>query len=1000
MLLVATSLLSRSLFQERNTMQRLLTILIVLPALLPGQSAPLTEAQKEFFEARIRPVLAQQCFACHTNSKMAGLRLDSLQDILKGGKSGPAIVPGDPDKSLLISAIRQTGKLAMPKGAVPLTTAQVTDMTQWVKDGAFWPVEDTSASAAGKITAVQRRFWSIQPLQTPEAPKLKDTAWATTGIDRFVLAKLEKENLKPAPQADRRTLLRRVTYDLTGLPPTYEEIVAFEADKSPKAFEKVVDRLLASPRYGEKWARHWMDVVRYAEDDYNVGGKPDRTEKYPHAYHFRDWLIKAINEDIPYDTFVKAQLAADLMDEKVREGMIPALGMHGTGVWKFEDNPAPIERADEWHDKVDVTTKAFLGLTVGCARCHDHKYDPIPTKDYYRLAGVFASSRFKPYPLVSKSAVEDYEKQRKELEEKEKTLKKFTESAAQLYSQILFSQTVDYMTAAWRVGSEKRATVASIAEQTRLDAEILDKWVRFLKKKPFNYSHLKGWQEMVAKGGSLDEAKSLAWTFHKKLSEVNAEYLKLKEKNEIELAKLKNADEQFDPLPNGKKRRLNKHQIELKALDREATYLWRDVFETDLPENPGNPNAEEKKKPGLLKMDGWQLEKRLTAEMAGHITKLKADVEAFKKAMPEHYPFVYGLEEDKEPTDLKVFLRGNPYSFGEEAPRAFLSILSPEEPVPFSKGSGRMELAEAIVKHPISARVMVNRLWQWHMGAPIADTPNNVGLVGGKPSNAPLLEYLASRFVEKGMSWKAMHREILLSRTYQMSSQGPAENALKDPANRYFWRANRRRLEVEGIWDSLLTVSGKLDTSKIGGPSEELGAKMLRRAVYAKVSRMYPNDIHTTFDLPTATYSAERRYTTNVPQQRLFFLNNEIVHAQAEALAEKLKSEASPEVQVRKAYQTVFQRGPSSEELAAALELLRSTPIQPQPAIESPSMPPSGGAGFAAKPEASTYAFARTAPPTAAAATADAAKPKTKQDSPLKSLCWALLSSNEFLYVE
>ncbi len=980
-------------------MQRLLAAVAALPLALYAQSAPITEAQKEFFEARIRPVLAQQCFVCHTNSKNAGLRLDSLADILKGGKSGPAIVPGDPDKSLLITAIRHSGTLAMPKGAVKLTDPQVADFTQWVKEGAFWPkVENTMT--AGKITPVQRRFWSIQPLAAPPAPKLANAAWATTEIDKFVLARLEKEGLKPGPLADKRTLLRRVTYDLTGLPPTFEEIEAFEADKSPGAYEKAIDRLLASPRYGEKWARHWMDVVRYAEDDYNVGGKPDRTEKYPHAYHFRDWLIKAINEDIPYDTFVKAQLAADLMEEKVRDRYIPALGMHGTGVWKFEDNPAPIERADEWHDKVDTTTKAFLGLTVGCARCHDHKYDPIPTKDYYRLAGVFASSRFKAYPLVPKAVVEDYDSQKKILEAKEEKLKTFTKGATDLYIQMLFSQTVDYMVAAWRVGAEKRATIAGIAEQARLDPELLERWVKFLKKKPYNYSHLKLWQEMVARGGTLEEAKELAAGFYSKVSTINEEYLKLKEKNEIELAKLKNADEQFDPLPNGKKRRLNKHQIELKGLDREQTYLWRDMFEVDLPENPGNPNAEDKPKPGLLKLDGWPLEKRLNTEMAAHITKLKADIEAFKKAMPPQYPFVYGIEEDKEPADLKVFVRGNPYTFGDDAPRAFLSILSPDEPKPFSKGSGRMELAEAILQSPISARVMVNRLWQWHMGSPLVETPNNLGLVGGRPTNPELLEYLAARFVSNGMSWKKLHKEILLSRTYQLSSQGPLENIAKDPANKYYWRANRRRLEAEGIWDSLLTASAKLDTTKIGGPSEEPSVKMTRRGVYSKVSRMYPNDTLTTFDFPTATYSSEKRYTTIVPQQRLFFLNSEIVHKQAEAMAERVKTEPTEEAQVKKAYQIAYQRLPSAGELAAALELLRSkiTPTESKPE----PLPSGGAAGLAAKPAAgAAMAWADAPKADAAAPKAEGAESKKKSpDSPLKSLCWALLSSNEFLYVE
>jgi mono/diheme cytochrome c family protein len=452
----------------------------------------------EFFELHIRPVLAQQCFACHTNTKSGGLRLDARKDILAGGKSGPAIVPGDPDKSLLLSAIRHNGPLKMPKGGTRLSDEQLENFTTWVKDGAFWPVEKIVVK---NYTDTEKKIWSIQPLQTPAVPAVKDTAWPVTDIDRFVLARLEKEGLKPSTTADRRTLLRRVTYDVTGLMPTYEEVKAFENDKSPDAWEKVVDRLLASPRYGEKWARHWMDVVRYGEDDYNVGKRPDRAEKYPFAYIYRDWLIRALNDDMSYDMFVKAQIAADLLDEKVRDKHLPALGMNGNGIWIFHASPAPVERADEWHDKVDVTSKAFLGLTVGCARCHDHKYDAIYTRDYYSMASIFASSRFKAYPQVPKTVVDEYEKEAKVLKKKQASLNKFLDNASNLYAQMLFAQTEDYMVAAWKVGAQKRATVASVAEDARLDPELLERWVKFLQKKPDNYSDLKAWQEMVARHG-------------------------------------------------------------------------------------------------------------------------------------------------------------------------------------------------------------------------------------------------------------------------------------------------------------------------------------------------------------------------------------------------------------------------------------------------------------------------------------------------------------------
>jgi mono/diheme cytochrome c family protein len=947
-----------------------------------------TDEQKEYFENHVRPVLAQNCFACHTNSQMGGLRLDSRVGMLKGGKSGPVIVPGDPDKSLMITAIRQVTDLKMPKNG-HLTESEIKDLATWVKDGAAWPEEQKSAQAGGYvIRPEQRKFWSFQPLAKPEPPKTKDPRWPLNDIDRFVLAKLEKEGLKPSNIADRRTLLRRVTFDLTGLPPSYEEVRAFENDKSPNAYEKVVDRLLASPHYGEVWARHWLDVTRYAEDDYRIAQKDMHKERYKFAYTYRDWVIEAMNTDVPYDTFVKAQLAGDQMDEKVRDKMVAGLGLNGLGVWSMNDSPPPIERADEWHDKVDATTKALLGLTVGCARCHDHKYDPISQKDYYRLAGVFASTSFHAYPLVAKTAVDEYDGKKKELEEKEKKLKEFQEQLTELEARVLFSQTEDYMVGAWRVGSEKHATVESIAEQHKLDPEILTRWVHFLKKQPGNYSYLVPWQKMVAGGGDLDQAKTLAHDFYQKAIEVDKEHSKLKAENEEQMAKLKDPNEKFDPLPNGLKRKLIQHQIDLKGMDREASYLWTDMFDKDLQPYVGNPNAEDEKKPGLFKVVEWSLQRRLNAEFAGFIERSKADIEAFKKAMPPEYPYAMGLEDVKEPTDLKVFLRGNPYAFGEDAPRGFLSVLSDGEPTPFSHGSGRLELAEDIVKQPIALRVIVNRIWRWNMGTGIVDTPNNFGFAGERPTNPELLEYLTSKFVEQGMSWKKLTKEIVMSRAYQLSSAPIPENLSKDSDNRLYWRANRRRLEAEGIWDGLLAASGKLDLTRVGGPSAEMDSKMLRRGMYGAVSRVFPNEFQSLFDYPIPTLSAERRYTTNVALQRLFFLNNPFVHQQAAALAERVKDAGSEEAQVRKVFEIAYQRDPSAEELPAALALLHDTSVPtPTPATRvGISMQPGA---FAAKPDAEV----KTETPAAAA-------PAPKQpESPLEALCWALLSSNEFLFL-
>lgn len=951
-------------------MHRVAFGVVAFSLLLRGQTEDQSREKRDFFERRIRPMLAQSCFACHTNSQMGGLRLDSRAEILKGGASGPALVPGEPDKSLMIMAIRD-GK--MPKSG-HLQDQQIADLVKWVKDGAYWP-EPLVTLRAYTITAKQREFWSFQPLQQPAPPAVKNAAWPLNGIYRFILARLEKEGIQPAPLADRRTLLRRVTYDLTGLPPTEEEVKAFESDKSLKAYETVIDRLLGSPRYGETWGRHWLDVVRYGEDDYNINNQPLHMEQYKNAYVYRDWVINALNQDMPYDTFVKAQIAGDQMDEKIRFKMIPGLGMNGLGVWAYDANPPVIQRADEWNDKVDTTTKAFLGLTVGCARCHDHKYDPIPTKDYYRMVSVFASTKYHAYPLAPKAVVDEYEAKKKELEEKEKFQKQYLSDLARIYAQSLLAQTEDYMVGVWRVKTQKKATVASIAEEYKLDSEILERWIRFTTKPTLNYSIMKPWQEMLARSGSLDEAKTLAHQFHLKAAEVSKLHDKLKVENEIELAKFKTEDDPVDFLPNGIKRKLNPNQIDLKGMDREDSYLWRDMFEEDLGENPDNIDKQEKRPPALLKLSDWALEKRITPDLAKYVAGLKTDIDEFKKSMPA-YPYIDGLEDDKKPTNVKVFVRGSPYTFGEEAPRAFLSILSPGEPEPFKQGSGRMELAEAIVKQPLSMRVIVNRVWRWHMGSGIVETPNNFGRVGDPPSNPELLDYLASEFVAGGMSIKKLHKQILLSRTYQLSTAVDETTATKDSDNRLYSHANRRRLEAEGIWDSLLSASGKLDLSKVGGPSEEYGDKMVRRGVYGSISRVFPNNFETTFDLPTPTLSAEKRYATNVPLQRLFFLNSPFVEQQAEGLARRASGAGNEEAQVRKAYAIVFQRPPTAVELQASLDFLH------QPVSDTAQTLVSNA--FAAKPEVPATSSASSQAPS---------------DSALKWLCWALLSSNEFLFV-
>jgi len=913
------------------------------------QAPPAAAASSEFFEAKVRPVLAANCYDCHTEESLGGLRLDSREGMLKGGKSGPAIVPGDPDKSLMIQAVRQTlEKLKMPKGG-RLKPDEVDALTDWVRAGAVWPAA-ASAAAAGKpadtaprsapantyvIKPEQRAFWSFQPLHKPPVPAVSHGDWAKTDIDRFVLARLEKDGLAPVAAADKLTLLRRATLDLTGLPPTPDEIDAFQKDDSPDAFAKVVDRLLASPRYGETWGRMWLDVARYGEDDYRSLDPMGRGyNPYPNAYLYRDWVIKAFNDDLPYDQFVRAQLAADLLGDEGRARRLPALGFLGLGPWYYDNGAVEITRADERHDRVDVVSRGFLGLTVGCARCHDHKYDPIPTRDYYSLAGVFLDTTYREYPLVPKSVVEEYEAQDKKIEKKEKLLGEFLRTESEQLSETLALQASKYMVAAWKVTGEPKEDVSKIVDAEKLDYELFDRWLKFLAKPPKFYPDLTKWQDMIKRGGSASEAKTLADAFQTAVLDVMFEKKDIKDENDIIYAKA---------LPGTKKKEPAKLPsdfvtnddfcpgcgLELKSMPIERQNLWTDVFSRDLQDGFDPNQAFERLKPGLLAFRGWGLERQLSADRRRYIDGLRDDIEKLRKDQPPKYAFVHGVADVEKPVNLKVSKRGSPFNLGDEEPRHFLSVLGPADapPVPFSKGSGRLELADDILKQPIAMRVIVNRIWKGHFGTGLVDTPSNFGVIGERPTNPELLEYLAQTFVDGGMSVKSVHRAIMLSAVYQLSGDFNQKNFDKDSGNRLYWRANRHRMTAEQIRDSLLFVSGALDM-KMGGPSTPLTPEFNRRTVYGKISRYKLDEYLQLFDLPSPNLSAEKRFTTSVPLQRLFFMNSDFMQQQGELMARQIANEADNTARVQKAYRLIFGRAATDAEVRAGLAFITTEPLK------------------------------------------------------------------------
>lgn len=895
-----------------------------------SSAAAASSVGEDFFETKIRPIFANVCSNCHDDKATSGLRVLSREALLQGGHRGPAIVPNDPEKSLLIQAVRQTGDLKMPKGG-KLPPEDVQNLTEWVRMGAPWP-QAKPLIASGtpfKITPEQRAFWSFQPIKMPAVPVVKNARWAKTDIDRFVLAKLEAQGISASPEADRRTLIRRATFDLTGLPPTPEEIDAFEKDKSANAFAKVVDRLLASPRYGERWGRHWLDVARYAEDD--VRGLDPKGRGYmpfTGAYVYRDWVIKAFNDDLPYDKFVRYQLAGDLTRDNDSKMALPGTAFLGGGPWLW-DQAEPVQgRADERNERIDAVSRGLLGLTVACARCHNHKYDPISQKDYYALAGVFASSTYKEYPLTSDAQVAIWKEKEQKYLELEEELGEFTKSEREHLADILAHQTSQYMVAAWRVTGKPKLTVTEAAEQDHVDPEMLDRWVKFLAQPPKFYPFLKDWQAMIAAGGKEeDEAKALADAFQDLILRMETAQRDIKEENEIIKAKndvkkrsrrdaLPNefeTDDQFCPGCS----------LELKTLPTEQASLWIDLFMMSLNSD------EEKPMPGLFVFYDWGLKRRLNAEWRDYIASMEKEIETLKKSLEPRYPFVHGLTDKPKPVNIAVNLRGNPHNLGEEVPRRFLAVLSPEQSLPFMEGSGRLQLANDIIESPIATRVFVNRAWKWHFGTGIVNTPDNFGFAGEKPSNPELLEYLAARFRASGFSLKRLQREIMLSAVYQTSSDESREAHEKDGNNRFYSHFNRQRLDAESIRDSILFVAGDLDLKEMGGPSKDFGPENTRRTVYCKISRFRLNNYLQVFDFPNPGFTAEQRFSTNVPVQRLYFMNNDFVYDQAGKFAERVFSKGSDEARIVEAYHVLYGRAPSRQEVELGLQFLRTTPEKP-----------------------------------------------------------------------
>ncbi len=865
--------------------------LLSLTGLVTASAADSPDS-RDFFEKRIRPVFAGNCLACHGTTRMGGLDMTSRESLLKGGASGPSIIPGNATQSLLIQAVsHQHEKIRMPLQQPRLSDQQISDLAEWVKAGAFWPepvaVPATTSSARYTITPEQRAFWSLQPIKKPQPPVVKSAAWAKTDIDRFLLSKMESKGVGPVEPADRRTLVRRVYNDLTGLPPTAREIDGFVNDTTPNAWIKLIDRLLAAPRYGERWGRYWLDLARYSDD--RLESEVDAP--YANAFRYRDWVIRSFNEDMPFDLFVKAQIAGDLLevDTAKQLNLVAGLGFYGL-------------RPDTQDDRVDATGRVFLGLTTGCAQCHDHKFDPIPTNDYYALQGVFESTENVEIPLAPDAIVNEYKAREKALADKKLQIRDFLQAQAQQLAEMLAQQTARYVAA---VRANQGAGMKAAADRGKLDLDILERWAKYLARGQWEHPFLSDWASPKFDPARFQADVLAVWKERKTVDGENA--LRRAE------ARKKGPKAAFDAV----------------SLKTESFYLWRDLFFNDFygnqfkQEDDGllyyGPNR------GYLESDGT-VERFLLGGWKDHLELLRAEAKELRAQLPPPYAFLHAIKDSGKPKTERVHIGGKSDSLGEEVPRRFLTALCDGEPVPFQQGSGRLELAEAIVsaKNPLTARVMANRIWHHHFGAGIVRTTSDFGFMGDRPSHPELLDYLAARFIESGWSMKALHREILQSAAYQSSaSRRMAPNEEIDPENRLLWRANMRRLDAEAMRDSLLAVTGELDTTTEAPPALFTDPKNLRRSVYGLVSRRKLDGTLALFDFPNANATSEKRNVTITPTQQLFFLNSEFLMDRARHLAARLDGGLDEAAKLRSAYASIFGRAPGDEELRIGLAFVR-----------------------------------------------------------------------------
>ena len=896
----------------KQVMWRLSVVLAGVIACCVGRAAkaappPPTKEGLEFFETKIRPVLVSKCYECHSEAKKkikGKLRLDDYASILKGGESGkPAIVPGDPDKSLIMLALSYTDKdtdthdallMPPPKNGKPrkLPDNVIEDFRQWIKMGAPYP-QDKSVSQA---PVDGKKHWAFVPPKEQPLPDPKQASWVKNPVDNFVLAKLEEHNLHPSNPADKRTLIRRATFDLIGLPPTEREVKDFQADDSPAAFEKVIDRLLASPQYGQRWGRYWLDVARYAD---TKGYVFEEERRYPYSYTYRDWVIKAFNEDLPYDQFLIDQIAADKRDLQDDNSALAAEGFLTLGRRFLNQLPDIID------DRIDVVCRGTMALTVGCARCHDHKFDPISQQDYYSLYSVFNNSpESTDLPLIGKPQdTPGFERFNKEVAKKEKALAEYQQTT--LASHLAKLRSAKQITAYLLATTQP---VGVVAKGKPADADAIT---------PFMTSR---WREYLDGNSPAVAAIFVPWKAYCAIPA--SDFSGRVDETTTRIA----SDQRLNPLAaklfaDSPPKSLN------EVAERYGNLVAS--FDADTPRESLDEEALRQvlRSPDSPTSVGFELRARVFAVKEGQRERaMKREIEAFKATDPDAPPRAMTLHDAAFRAPQNVFLRGNPGNPGPAVKPAFLAVLSQTEPRPFSKGSGRLELARDIASrdNPLTARVMVNRIWLHHFGKGLVRTPSDFGTRSDPPTHPELLDWLAIRFMDDGWSIKQLHRLIMLSATYQQSSEADPATLKADPDNTLVSHFNRQRLDWEATRDSLLFASNRLDL-KLGGRAEDI-LESSRRSVYGFIDRQNLPGVFRAFDFATPDTTSPQRFTTTVPQQALFLMNSPFSVREARELMKRseVASATDPTAKIDAIYRIVYQREPTPQETAIALEFLQT----------------------------------------------------------------------------